>query len=184
VAAAALPGAQLSGALHLVRHGRPLVDPTLPPAEWVLDPDAEADVVALRERLPRAASWFSSPEPKALATARLLTDDVTVEPALAEHRREATVWLEDAEWRDLVARAFASPDESVHQGWEPLASTRDRLLPVVRRILAEHDGHVVLVGHGTAWTLLRAELTGAPPDLDAWARLRMPDVWVLERPDR
>jgi broad specificity phosphatase PhoE len=51
----------------------------------------------------------------------------------------------------------------------------------VGRILAEcPDGPVVLVGHGTAWTMLAAELTGAPPDLEAWAALAMPDVWVLD----
>jgi hypothetical protein len=36
-----------------------------------------------------------------------------------------------------------------------------RVVAVVRKILAEHLGRdVVLVGHGTAWTLLAVELTG------------------------
>ena len=39
---------------------------------------------------------------------------------------------------------------------------------------------LVLVGHGTAWTLALAALTGAEPDLDRWAALRMPDVWTVE----
>jgi hypothetical protein len=34
----------------------------------------------------------------------------------------------------------------------------------------------VLVGHGTAWTVLAARGTGAAPDLSRWARLGMPDV--------
>jgi len=41
---------------------------------------------------------------------------------------------------------------------------------------------VVLAGHGTAWTLLTAELTGEAPDLDRWAALQMPDAWSLEVP--
>jgi broad specificity phosphatase PhoE len=41
-------------------------------------------------------------------------------------------------------------------------------------------GHVVLVGHGMAWTLLHAVLTGQEPDLDAWARLALPDVLQCE----
>jgi hypothetical protein len=28
-----------------------------------------------------------------------------------------------------------------------------------------------------------SELTGGAPDLEAWARLEMPDLWTLERPD-
>ncbi len=52
-----------------------------------------------------------------------------------------------------------------------------RLVPAVRRILDVHGGDaVVLVGHGTAWTLLAAELTGEPPDLERWRSLGMPDV--------
>ena len=48
------------------------------------------------------------------------------------------------------------------------ASTR-----AVAGILAAHPtDNVVLVGHGTAWTLLVSELTGRPPDLTAWRNLK------------
>jgi broad specificity phosphatase PhoE len=55
------------------------------------------------------------------------------------------------------------------------------LLPAVRRILDVHGDpsgatDVVLVGHGTAWTLLVADLTGRDPDLTRWASLGMPDL--------
>ena len=53
--------------LHLVRHGRPLVDPATPPHTWPLDPAGLAAVDALRAsgRLSADAAWFSSPEAKA-----------------------------------------------------------------------------------------------------------------------
>lgn len=38
----------------------------------------------------------------------------------------------------------------------------------------------MLVGHGTAWTLLAAVLTGTDPDLEKWQALTMPDVVVVE----
>ena len=169
--------------LHLVRHGRPLVDPALPAREWELDPAGFDDVWALRDRLPARAGWFSSPEPKALATAQLLTDtDVGVMDELREHERGVTPWVDDAaEWHAIVREAFSEPDRSALPGWEPLGRTRDRLLPAVRRLLAAHGTEdLVLVGHGTAWTLLVAELTGWPPDLDRWASLGMPDVIVVD----
>jgi broad specificity phosphatase PhoE len=169
--------------LHLVRHGLPLIDPERPAAEWELDPAGFDDVWALRERLPSRAAWFCSPEPKAQQTAQLLTDsDVGIIDELREHERGVTAWVEDPDaWHAVVRRVFTHPGEPSLPGWEPLNRTRERLLPAVRRILDVHGGlagdrDVVLVGHGTAWTLLVAELTGEPPDLERWRSLGMPDV--------
>ena len=162
--------------LHLVRHGRSLVQRDRPAHEWTLDPAGYDDVWALRGRLPAGAAWYSSPEPKALETAQLLTDaDVGVVDGLREHVRDSTDWLDP--FPPVVRRAFDRPDEPAHPGWEPLATCRDRVVDAVRPILAAHAGEdVVLVGHGTAWTVLVAALTGVPPDLERWARLAMPDV--------
>lgn len=163
--------------LHLVRHGRPLLVPGTPAADWDLDPAAYDDVWALRAsgRLPTRAAWFTSPEPKAVQTAQLLTDtDVGVLDALREHERTGE-WLDD--FAGAVRRAFDAPDAAAVPGWEPLDACRERVVPAVRRVIDVHDGEdVVLVGHGTAWTLVVADLTGRPPDLDRWARLAMPDV--------
>jgi broad specificity phosphatase PhoE len=168
--------------LHLVRHGRPLVDRTRPAHAWELDPAGYDDVWALRGsgRLPARAAWFSSPEPKALATAELLTDgEVGVVDAFREHVRESPEWIEDFD--DAVRRAFAVPDAVAVPGWEPLNLCRDRVVRSAEGVLSAHpDTDVVLVGHGTAWTVLVAELTGRPADLDAWERLAMPDLWVVD----
>ncbi len=120
-----------------------------------------------------------------METARRLTHrPVEVVPELAEHRRGVHWFADPADFRAAVRRVFEAPHERVVPEWEPLTALRERLLPAVRRILATHpDGDVVLAGHGTAWTLLVSELTGAAPDLDAWAALRMPDLWVVERPE-
>jgi broad specificity phosphatase PhoE len=169
--------------LFLVRHGRPVVDRSRPAHEWPLDPEAYDDVWALREsgRLPARAAWFSSPEPKALATAELLTDgDVGVVDGLREHARDSTEWVEDFD--DAVRRAFAVPDAVAVPGWEPLTACRERVLRAVDGILAAYgDDDVVLVGHGTAWTVLAAALTDTEPDLDRWRALQMPDLVVVER---
>ncbi len=166
--------------LHLVRHGRPLVVPGVPAARWELDPAGFDDVWALREsgRLPEHATWFCSPEPKAVATAQLLTEtEVGVLDDLREHERGAA-WVED--FPATVARAFAEPDRAAHDGWEPLARCRERVGAAVGRIADVHRGEeVVLVGHGTAWTLAAAVLTGAAPDLGRWRTMPMPDVLVV-----
>lgn len=167
--------------LHLVRHGRPVVDPATPAATWSLDPAAYDAVWALRDRLPHRAAWFTSPEPKAVETAQLLTDSaVGIVEGLREHERGAT-WLDD--FTGAVRRAFAHPSTPAVPGWEPLDACRERVVAAVGPILAAHPGEdVVLVGHGTAWTALVAALSGAEPDLARWATLGMPDVIRVERP--
>jgi broad specificity phosphatase PhoE len=170
--------------LWLVRHGRPRVDRARPAHTWTLDPRYDDDVRALAERLPADALWYSSPEPKAFMTARLLTDrPIEVVGDFREHERHTSDWMGDFE--AVVSAAFADPDRSAYPGWEPLAQTRRRVVRAAREILAQHpDDDVVLVGHGTAWTLLRAAVTGQPPDLEWWAGLAMPDAASMQAAGR
>ncbi len=169
----------MTGGLWLVRHGRPLIDRSAPAHTWPLDPAYADDVRALARLLPVGGRWFSSPEPKAIATARLLHDgQVTVVDDLREHERRSTDWVED--FAATVRRAFDRPDESAHPGWEPLEDCRLRVAAAVGHLRAAHPvDDLVLVGHGTAWTLLVAALRGAAPDLDRWAGLDLPDLIVV-----
>lgn len=51
--------------LYLVRHGRPLIDTSVPASQWEQDPAAAPEIRALAERLPSSgnAHWFASAEP-------------------------------------------------------------------------------------------------------------------------
>lgn len=48
------------------------------------------------------------------------------------------------------------------------------------RATADSASDVVLVGHGTAWSLLVAEILDRPVDVDAWQRMTMPDWCSLD----
>jgi broad specificity phosphatase PhoE len=173
--------------LTLVRHGRSAVVPAVPPDRWELAPDAADGLAALRASglLPADAAWYSSPEPKAVATAAALTDlPVALVDDLREAIRPPTWFDEAADFQSAVRRAMDLPDEPSVPGWEPASATRSRVAAVVRSLLAdpERPADLVLVGHGTAWTLLVAELTGRAPDIAAWQRMAMPDLAVLDVP--
>lgn len=168
-------------ALFFVRHGRPVIDRERPAATWTLDPAALGDIEALRPRLPRSARWVTSPEPKAVDTARvLLRGDAEVVEDLREIARPTAVWSDDFE--AVVARTFAHPDEPAHEGWETAAACQRRIVAAVRPLVPRGRGeHLVLVGHGTAFTLLIAGLTGTAPDLRRWRSLAMPDLLRLDQ---
>lgn len=165
--------------LHLVRHGRAQPVAGTPAPAWSLHPEAASGIRALADArvLPTDAVWVSSPEPKAVQTAEVLCP---VRFGLDDGLREAirsSHWFDDTgEFEALVRRSFAYPGRSAHPGWEPLDHTRTRVLGTVRTLLSDGtDRDLVLVGHGTAWTLVVAALTGTQPDLDAWTAMRMPD---------
>lgn len=173
--------------LHLVRHGRPLVDPSRAPATWGLDPEHLDGVRALRASgaLPLGARWVSSAEPKARETAALLTSTpVPVDESLGEQARPAG-WLDDYAVR--IHRSLVVQHAPAADGWETATSTRSRVVAAVRGHVetAARDGAVdlVLVGHGTAWTLLVSAVTGRPVDLFAWERLQLPDTCSLAGKD-
>jgi broad specificity phosphatase PhoE len=168
-------------ALHLVRHGPPRINPSRPAAAWELDRERceQVHLLARAGVLPLEARWCSSDEPKAVQTARMLAGGADVEqvPELREQRRPAG-WVDDYAVR--IHRSLVRPDEPAADGWETADSTRERVVRAVRALVEETLGDLVLVGHGTAWTLAVAELTGAPVDLAAWERLLLPDHCCLE----
>jgi broad specificity phosphatase PhoE len=164
--------------VHLVRHGLPLVDPDAAASSWTLDPAGVGSISALRAsgRLPDRAAWFSSPEPKARETAATLTDQpVEVIDALREQVRLHVGWIPDFD--AVLAEAFARPERSAYDGWEPLDATGRRISAAVRDLLRRHPtGDLVLVGHGTSLALVAADLTGTPVNPFAPAAMGFPDV--------
>ena len=168
--------------LHLVRHGRPVIEPGKPASSWRLDPAASTNLQRLRtfmDAQTTPASWHSSDEPKAVATASALTDDeVEVVPMLKEAVR--TDWFpQQHQFQAAALAAFARPAHAAHPGWEPFDQTRARIRATADEIMQRSRADVVLVGHGTAWTLLVSDITGQPPDLESWRRLGQPDLCTL-----
>ena len=167
--------------LWLVRHGPPAIDTSAPASTWPLSAVGVAAVEAARESwsLPVDPPWVSSPEPKAHQTAQVLRGaEVATIDDLREAERPAR-WNDDAEHSRLVERSMAEPERPVAPEWEPAGRTRERVVSAVRAVLAAGPTEVVLVGHGTAWTLLVADLTGCPPDLVGWRAMRFPDRCLL-----
>lgn len=152
------------------------------PWEWGLAESAAEATAALRisHALPADAVWVGSPEPKAVATARLLTaEPLRVDPDLREAGRDAG-YVSATEFAERVRRSFEDVDRAAATGWEPLALTRQRVHAAARRAVDDAAGRdVVLVGHGTAFTMLVAALVRAAPDVESWQTMRFPDHCAL-----
>lgn len=171
--------------LYLVRHGKPRPDERANEF-WELAPDAGEGLAALRASgaMPDGAGalWFSSPEPKALGTALALTDTpVEVIDGLREMVRPRGPWLGAQEWAAAVRASVSELDVPAREGWERGRDTTERVVGAFAEIRDRNPGRdLVLVGHGTAWTLLISALTAQPPDFEGWQRMGLPDVCALD----
>lgn len=170
-------------ALHLVRHGPPLIEPGQAASTWELDWSRTEETSQLRKVLQRrapSATWHSSDEPKAVATAQLLTTQLVSTWSSLREVHRADWFSTHQELGAAFLDAFDEPTRPARPGWEPLDQARLRVTSAVTELVAQDGDELVLVGHGTAWTLLVSELTGDAPDLGAWGRLRTPDLCTVD----
>jgi broad specificity phosphatase PhoE len=172
--------------LILVRHAEVIQDPGSPVEFWQLSFDgstAAADL-ATHPALASTDCIWSSPEPKALATAEGLAAgrEVRVHPDLRELDRRAVGWVGDrAAYVALVEEILGLPEASV-RGCERARGAERRFAAAVDGILAGAPGaDVAVVSHGLVLTLYLSRLLQLPrPSLEIWRSIRFPDVCVVD----
>ncbi len=162
----------------LVRHSIPEVDTELPASEWSLSSEGigrcEASASELERFLP--AVMFSSPETKAVETARYIGSHLgigfSIRENLREHRRPS-VFLPQSEFQENIRRFFESPDSTVY-GSESSNDVARRIEYEIQRALADHpNGNILMVTHGTAMTSFASRHTDADA-YSLWQSLDLP----------
>ncbi len=171
--------------LYLIRHAQVTVDPAIASDRWLLTSGGLLAAARLRDLVAvDACAVYTSPEPKAVATAQALAPGrlLTVEPDLRELDRRAAGWVStESEYFRLVREVLERPTESV-RGCENAQFAQHRIVNAIARIVERESGRsVVAVSHGIVLTLYLAWLRGqAAPPLGAWRRVRMPDLAVVD----
>jgi len=149
--------------LRYLSHPQVVIDPHVPVPEWGLSAVGAARVdalcIAVRQgALAGTTSVFSSPERKALETARPLAEALgcpcNVVPDSYENDRSATGYLPGPEFEALADAFFAWPETSV-QGWERALDAQTRIVAAIKAISdTAPPGDILVVGHGAVGTLL------------------------------
>ena len=168
--------------LYLVRHAAVPVRPGRPPESWHLSPEGRAGASALAEEPCWAdvALVYSSPEPKAVATAQRIAARHELPIAIERDLREidGRTWTEVEQHRELARRYLAG--EAV-DGWEARAAARERFRSAIDAI-ARRGEDVAVVSHGLVLTLWLSDLLGqdAGAAQELQARLRFPDLAIVD----
>jgi broad specificity phosphatase PhoE len=159
--------------LYLIRHVEVELRDGTPPEAWL--PTAAGLEAAERlagEPFVRDLTLVaSSPESKAVATARPVAaaarTELRLEEDLREARRHGTPILERDAYVALAARYLAGEEIA---GWESASAARARFAATVDRLAAEARGPLTVVTHGLVISLYLGY------GVDQWSRLRLPDV--------
>lgn len=133
-----------------------------------------------------ATCVFTSPEPKAAETARVLASAWSVEvetiDGFREHERPDARMLRPEDFERRIGELFARPSEIVF-GTESADAARQRFTDAVVRVIRRTVGDVVIVSHGTVIALFVADATGVEP-FAFWKRQEMPGAVILSVPDQ
>jgi broad specificity phosphatase PhoE len=174
--------------LILIRHSAPEIRRDVPAAQWRLSEEgvARARDLARTHAAPNTTRVYTSVEPKAKETARLLAEGwemkaVEAVPGLHEHERPEAQLMTREAFELKVRELFARPSEKVF-GAESADRARRRFTMAVMRLVSSTPGDVVVVSHGTVITLFVAEAAGVQP-FDFWKKLDMPGVTRLTLPE-
>ena len=169
----------------LVKHSLPEIRENVPAREWNLSEDGKARVYKLAEEL-RCFPFeviYSSMEPKAVQTSKILGDEldlvVQITDGLHEHDRSRSPFYSKSEFKSLMYRFFAKPDELIF-GEETARQALLRFRSALEPLLTfKNDENKIVVCHGTVISLYVSWLTGCN-GFQLWQELGLPSFVVLD----
>ena len=173
--------------LHLVKHSLPVIDLHQPSSNWRLGPAGSRLSVLVAERLASADvdAVFSSVEPKAEETGRIIADRLGVPFAtlegLQEQARDSVGWLDSVDaFETAISMLFAEPDKPVF-GAETADQAHTRFTAALEKVMTAETGDIAVVSHGTVITLYVARANHLEP-VPLWKQLGLPSLVTVEWP--
>jgi broad specificity phosphatase PhoE len=177
----------MSQLLFLVRHAPVALDLAVPAEHWTLSDEGRelAQRLAALPILAELQTVWSSPEPKAQATAQPLVDlhgtTFLIHPDLVELQRGPSNLPDHGAYTAAVCQAFANPETSSN-GWERACDAQRRIVTTIREIVVQASGPAAIVSHGLILSLLVAYLRGETHvDITEWRAMPLPALAVMDR---
>ncbi|MGD9702282.1 MAG: histidine phosphatase family protein [Acidimicrobiia bacterium] len=155
--------------LYYVTHAQVHIDPAVPVPRWQLSEIGRGRVLAMLGQpwLGAVRRIITSPEAKAVETARIIADhlrlDIDERESSGELDRSATGFVPHDRHEQLADACFARSNESAG-GWETAMAARSRIVDALADVLAGGGENVAVIGHGGVGTLLYCHLAGEAID--------------------
>ena len=173
--------------LILIKHARPLVDPSKSSDLWDLSDEGREQAKGLASKIApyQPAIIVSSEEPKAVQTAEIIAGDLKIKaasaPDLHEHDRSNVPHMRSGEFISHVELFFRKPNERV-LGRESATEALGRFENAIDDVLAGHaEGDIAIVSHGTVIALF-IEHHSDRNGFAVWREMSLPSFAVFELP--
>lgn len=173
--------------LILVKHAKPLVDPSKSSELWKLSDEGRAQAQKLADVLApcNVSIVISSTEPKAIETAQILATALNIEtqsfPDLHEHDRSNVPHMRSGEFISHVELFFRRPDERV-LGRESAGEALERFERGIEAVLKMHpEQNIAIVSHGTVIALF-IEKHSDRNGFQVWREMSLPSFAVFDLP--
>jgi broad specificity phosphatase PhoE len=175
--------------LLLIKHAKPLVDPTKSSELWKLSDEGRDQARLLVQQLSsyQPSLIVFSDEPKASETAAIVGTELNIptEPHkdLHEHDRHNVPHMRSGEFISHVELFFRKPHELV-LGHETAQQALDRFEDAIDDILKKHpDSNVAVVSHGTVIALF-IEKHSNHNGFQVWREMSLPSFAVFDLPGK
>ncbi len=176
------------GLLHLMRHAETAIDEKIPAHEWLLTEEGfrQARNLASMGIFDSIDSIISSPEPKALQTARPFADrlgiDIDSYPELRELDRSKGRFLSNVEYLQSVECILNRHDAI--PGWEFREHAMARFQAGLKKITNKGGfKEALVISHGLVLSMHFASLLGVEKVFPRWQRLKFCSWGTLQGND-
>jgi broad specificity phosphatase PhoE len=167
--------------LYLIRHARTKMSDAAAEC-WPLSKEGErqADILAQQSFWREVALILSSPEPKALQTAkpaaRRWSIPVETTNCLHEVRRPHLI----PDYENAIARFFSNPKSSI-EDLEPAAQASERITRCIKGLSIKHpEKTLAIVTHGLVTALFLARLEDRWPTVAEWRAMPFAGLAVID----
>ncbi len=175
------------GKLLLVKHAKPVISSSTSSSRWELSEDGIEQAAKFAPLFNRYDfdTIFSSEEPKAIHTARMIAAElkrqVEIKKDLHEHdRHKNRKFYPQKEWKSIIQTFFDCPNDLVF-GAETATEALERFDAAVKSVI---DGQPkqkdrIIVAHGTVISLF-VEKYNSVNVFELWQKLGMPSYVELD----
>lgn len=167
--------------LYLIRHARAQMTGNTAD-RWTLSEEGrrQARVLAHQDFWRDVGRIYSSPEPKALETARPAARRWDIPLAVADDLREPRRPRLIVDYEATIEQVFANPRKSI-SGLEPATEAAHRVTRCIKELSEKHaEQTLAVISHGLVMTLILSRLENRLPTLYDWRSIPFTGLRVID----